>query len=699
MPDAYTKESIRFENDMSLNRLVSQSRANYTGNRTYSREPSSATVNGIYGYTPNGRDDVNYGANDISHNNLKKLGNAIYSKTIPHTLLTDNPFRQTVPGSNPGESYQQAVGVFNTQPVLPGIHTIGQKTPAGAVRNNNTSIDNVCKKYNSDINNNIDNIHCDVFDKDISFNSQCGMCLKPAQPFGDSSYIGGMYIDPSQKQYQYSNDAVPSIGKCQPGYFALDASQCRVIKAKMACEGGVLGEDCGICVANNQYSAYPSTLNRSNVKLFLKGSGTLKIYNNNNNNNNNTQLGNNNDLKYEPGDNNVLEVTLNKDIVAERRQFILEISGNGNTLPFIAGYFTGPTLNADGTGGSYTTDLARLIYNDNETQSKPRITGFIQMNTGNDPVTAAVMASASGKNIMRLPFTIPYEFIDTSYQEAKTCSGPIVRTQESAEELGLTKCKTVGAGGYSQECLQDIFIKNGCTSKGSLYPTEENNARLLNKAGNESDSFKPIGDIINYVKSLFNKTMNTGVTPTEIAERADAINKCFGSEALLSADSIPASCLQMDYDGTPTAACLTALYNDPRTYTAQGETRTFYSLNSSQQRVYCRPQGTLSPENSNTTTRATAVEDAKKLKTIDAIRKLYRDTNIKANQQVTSTSDSNSPAIAAAITRCYGLAKPNQQSQTTYSGFTNYTKESRGNTPYTMNNSMTGNIYDKYAAF
>jgi hypothetical protein len=592
---------------------------------------------------------------------LQQISNTIRQKNLPHTILTDDPLRQLVPGTNPQQLYKEAVATYNTQPNQHGIHKLRELSEVGAVSDNNSEYlrrINLCKAVQS--------ADCNAFNNP-EFAKYCGICLKPAEITGADTYIGGMYIDPDIRDNN-SMDMSPSVGKCYPGSFVLNKDKCQLYKNIKDCkEKNTYSGNCGQCYTTGEWNYINNDYTFIKPGLFLKGNGTVTIKTQQNQLIKTinlidsdapteiklTNIGNEGDLLY-------INVKL------QNATFDSE-----EGIPYIGGYLIGTTQT-----GRFSSDLSKLIETDTLTNARPRMIGF--MNFINNS-RAIKMTSGVNRPEMNLILRIPFSFVSPVYEYSNICSnGPMIKTSDSARQLGLNVCYTgnQSPGNYSQECLQSVFLQSGCTTNGTLYPN--NNERT-----NQILQFGTLDNITNNIQEMAVISL-TGKDSTnnkiDIQKWNEASMKCRGVP-------IENACDITQLNGKVTKECLDVLYRNggatvPRigpTYTTTSRASSLNALTNAP--IYCTSAGKMNPASGESAVNKAMNYNGRGGKgTLDSVKEYYNKIHGLANSRAT---DKNENDVIDAIKDCYGINIDKVEKFTDYNGYMNMNKTTRGYAPFT----------------
>ena len=319
----------------------------------------------------------------------------------------------------------------------------------------------------------------------------------------------------------------------------------------------------------------------------------------------------------------------------------------------------GTLLGGTAGGGIFQMDIYRLVNNDSITGRKPRAIG-----TKNDlmfstekfgPIQAnpvVIMSPGFGKNSMALRCTEPFTFVNMQSQEATLCpTSPFSTKEASANFLQSDPCyaRGSGPGKYNVECLQGLFLTNGCVGQGKGYPLGRTNA--LNTGDTATMTLTDLADYI-YDKAVTSATgVNANGQKQTLPEWSKASVFCTGKAITSPCDVV---------SGTISEDCIAYLWDNMGENKAQGSTYTLASMaaglfSTGTNRRFCNRNGSLSPKNMNGTNITANMTYWKRLKTVAAVRAAMAKLHLDANDTTTSEADKRVP-----IQQCYGITLGNR---------------------------------------
>lgn len=322
--------------------------------------------------------------------------------------------------------------------------------------------------------------------------------------------------------------------------------------------------------------------------------------------------------------------------------------------------FYGALLGGTAGGGVFQMDIYRLVNMDSTTGRKPRAIGtkstltFTTEEFGPIQINPAViMAPGFGKDNMSLRCTEPFTFVNMQSQEATQCPTSPFSTQEaSANFLQSDPCyaKGSGPGRYKVECLQGLFLTNGCVGQGKGYPLSANNA--FTKGDPATMGLTDLADYI-YDKAVTSATgVNSSGIKQTLADWSKASVFCTGKAITSPCDIV---------SGTISEDCVAYLWDNMGENKAQGSTYTLASIATGlfptgKTRRFCNRSGSLSPKDINGVNITANMAYWRRMKTVPAVKAAMAKLHLDANDPTTSEPDKRIP-----IQQCYGItlgAKP-----------------------------------------
>jgi hypothetical protein len=486
---------------------------------------------------------------------------------------------------------------------------------------------------------------CAAFD-DATFSEHCGVSFDIEGTNSDGkAYAGGLYVSPDSRIDQMSQSMKardqgrdpyqlfqPTVGTAKPGTFALTKDDCIIVKERMDCDSKQTFDspNCAQCYTSGTFSRVGPEATRIPFVLILTGNGSFQLKSSNPAiDKGNNYVFDNNNKSYE------FEIPGN----SEGSQFTI-ITSAVNNAQSIGGIIRGNT-----SSGSFTMDINHMVQADQETGTKPRISGSFKIQGYN----IIRMIPGTGKANMKLSCLIPFSFIDTNdYQIGGCNNGPIITQANSAIFLNSDACfnKKNKPGEYSLECLQSRWISLGGTSKGTGYPSTKEKADALQK--NEDGSPRTIEAIMDTLSVVMSQAL-TGKNENGTQLSIDDWNK---ASMFAIGKSISSPCdVENAETGPLSQDCLTYLYMNKGSTTHIGPTYDLPSWSAAnivgqkQRQTYCQPGTSMDPAT------AEGLKLGQSLGGVEQVKAYYNRINRVANDNSLSNSDRQNE-----INQCYGVS-------------------------------------------
>jgi hypothetical protein len=319
-------------------------------------------------------------------------------------------------------------------------------------------------------------------------------------------------------------------------------------------------------------------------------------------------------------------------------------------IPQVSGILIGQT-NVE--GAIFQIDFNRLIIADKVTGRKARVTGttkefqYESTTFGTVDISSVYKLSPGfGQETMSLHCTQPFSFVDIQSQESTKCpSSPFVTKEASATFMQSDPCYARGSvpGSYSVECLQGLFLSNGCTSQGKGFPINQNNNLNATRLNLPS-----LADYI-YDKAIIAATgVNTAGIKQEINDWSNASEFCTGkkisSPCDISMGLVSDDCIVYLWDNTGDKTAAGSSYSSSRFQMASGDTK------DNMIRRFCTREGSLSPKDMSGKSISENMTYWKKYKTADAVKRAMALVHQNANDPNTTNAE-KTPYVR----QCYGI--------------------------------------------
>lgn len=480
-----------------------------------------------------------------------------------------------------------------------------------------------------------------VFDNP-NFAANCGLCLDIGKDSKGNPTTGGLVLlEKDRKTARAATvgnaipNYIPTVGTCPANRLVSSKAEWERLTRRLECErkGTYDIKDCSQCYDDQSYT----TVDQIADGGVVAGAGTIHI------------VGSGTISYSEQGYGNG-KATLSSTPYLIRLQgpettrVTITATGTTSYPAKLAGYLSGSTQS-----GLFTIDLYRLVMTDTVTGRKPRTEKPITVD-GNSVTT---MGPGFGKQQMSLNLNMPFTFVDTTSEEAGQClSSPFITKQSSAEFMRSDPCysKGSGPGKFTLECLQSSFLSNGCTEKGSGYPSDAVSSAAL--MTNKNGSLKSLSDIAEHIYDMA-VSASTGISSSgkklKIKAWSDASQFCTGKTLTSPCDADP------NVDGGPLSTdCISFLWNNGGTdpsKSAYNPTSSATSLSSSGTQ-YCQKTGSLSPLDANGTVNATALSYWQGLGGLASVKAAMNKIHTQANSQGLSDKER-----LPYLTQCYGIKK------------------------------------------
>jgi len=492
---------------------------------------------------------------------------------------------------------------------------------------------------------------CSAFD-DPAFQTDCGICLDIGKNSEGKTSTGGLVLLPSERTYAQGvtkKGGIPNyqatVGSCPANRLVSSKAECLLAKRKIECEnkGSYDLNDCSQCYSDQSYTIVDSDP-KSGI---ISGSGTLYLVGNGT-------------LNYsETGFSSKSGITLSSTPYVinlqgpETTRVSITVTSPSGSNASLAGYLSGNTAT-----GEFTMDLYRLVLTDTTTGRKPRTIKTITVN-GNS-VTS--MAPGFGQNQMALVLPMPFTFVDPDTEEATVCKdSPFVTKQASSEFLNSDPCykKGSGPGKFSLECLQALFLSNGCVAEGKAYPGTSGTASALMANSNGTlRSLSDIADVI-YANAVASSTgVSEDGVKLSVPEWSKASVFCTG-KAITSPCDTPSKS-----SGPLSTDCLSYLWNNgggrknaagvvnpsEATYSIISMASSMFT--SQKESRFCQAKGTLSPLNEDGKPNDEALAYWRSKGGYEAVKAEMKKIHEMAN--VAGISDADRLPY---LMKCYGITK------------------------------------------
>lgn len=487
---------------------------------------------------------------------------------------------------------------------------------------------------------------CSAFD-DPTFSENCGVSFDIEGTNSDGKpYAGGLFVSPDSRIDQMSQSMrarderrdpyqvfQPTVGTAKPGTFALTKDDCVIVKERLDCDSKQTFDspNCAQCYTSGTFSRVGPEATRIPFALILTGKGSFQLKSSNSA----IDKGNNNYVFDDKNTTYEFEIPGN----SEGSQFTI-VTTSVNSVQAIGGLIRGNTAS-----GAFSIDVSHMVQADQETGTKPRISGTVKIQGYN----LVRMIPGTGKTSMKLSCLIPFSFIDKGDYETGGCNnGPIITQANSAIFLNSDACfnRSNKPGSYSLECLQSRWISLGGTTKGTGYPSSKEKADALQK--NEDGSPRTIESIMDTLSAIMLQAQ-TGKNENGTQLSIDDWNK---ASMYATGKSVSSPCdVENAETGPLSQDCLSYLYMNKGSNTHVGPTYDLPSWSNAnivgqkQRNTYCQPGTNMDPNTPD------GLKLGQSLGGVEQVKSYYNRINRVANDNSLSNSDRQNE-----INQCYGIS-------------------------------------------
>jgi hypothetical protein len=486
-------------------------------------------------------------------------------------------------------------------------------------------------------------IDCSKFDNP-DFKNSCGMCFEDGKNSSGMPSIGGLYVSEDDKDNAIYNakklglkrvDQRPSVGTCKSKRFVTTKEECIRLQKQFECEKKQNFEvpGCSQCFQDGTFQYIDAdSVTKDTAVLVLAGKGSVSV----------TKVATQEIVTITLS---ALPSSINLSSLMEGDQIQLDFKTADS---YVAGYISGTTAS-----GSFSMDIVPITLTDLVTNSKPRLTGSLEVNDG----SYTVIRPGIGKKSMSLVVTNPFTFISVDQDEAALCaSSPYIGLEKSAQLLQSSPCYAKGQrpGNYSKECVQSVFDSAGCTSSGTAYPYNAANAKAISY--DKNGKALSVGGIANIVYDMYNTAMlgqDANGEPLEISVWDTASMACLGTHKTSVCDKydkingpLGADCL--NYLWLNSGASDQLPFGIGSTYT--GSTNSA-SLQAKRGNRFCTSGGSMAPMDEKGNVNQVAVAQAQDKGGVASVTQFYDTISKKANDNAI-IDEVRKPFIE----QCYGVS-------------------------------------------
>jgi len=498
---------------------------------------------------------------------------------------------------------------------------------------------------------------------DSKFAANCGVCLTGGMSLNNQPFSGkrGLYISSNQRAVALQNaetsgspftSAVPTIGVCNGAStgvntnfaFALTEKELTDFQGRAECQANkTVGNGCATCVEDGTYTYVgKDPLAVQPVTFYFIGTGTISV-----------SVGST-AVRFESSKKNVATLSETKPIVFNVSVTEQEvISVTVSKLPkakkgTLYGLVEVPLPN----GGVTQIPIDKILVQDDEVGGKPKkssIFKVIKTPTGSLRVQELETTFSKSRMLLSgpMPFTVStaYPFVGVDCRTSM-----LQQNAHSVSEFGADPCYKPGgqgAGSWTNQCLQDRIVSQGCTQSGNLYK-DPSSLRGMD-----------MRTILQTIQGIFSNQYTDNTSS----------KACTGKDIGTPCD--PYIQYDPEVTGEITLSCINFLYSNGGagkpaigpTYT--GPTNVYYSLDSTGKKVFCKPGAGLDPNNPNTlATLVKLASDGYKGQTgIKAIQGVFNDAYLTAtNTGLNANLPDSQGGRGTSLQQCFaGLVAPTPQ--------------------------------------
>jgi hypothetical protein len=438
---------------------------------------------------------------------------------------------------------------------------------------------------------------------DPKFLANCGVCFKNGKDHTENpevDHLGGLFLY-EQERSREINDAkveerrprfAPSIGKCEPGYFAGNSDAWQRLKNRITCETSPSYDVPG-CVTkfDNDKFVYIDDLSFMGPSLLVKGKGKLLFQNASLKDGNWSMV----DTRQMDLTDSYQTINIKNYINSASTSIALIISNKVgvettdqgvNDELSISIVVTGPT-----PVGRFLKDMTPYLIDD--TVSRPaRFKGV----TNYESYRMNLVKPHMNTQGMSFTFAIPFSFIDASLPDAPSVgSSAVISNRVDAGLLnkgGACYKADQAPGAFSDKCVGDLFDAAGCTPFVGTGDPRIRGSTTTAEINSENVDLDKISDKFIEMSSIAKTGRDLGGAPVGIERWNEASMFCLGkpiqdSCALDNLDSGPISerCLIDMYKNKFKRFNVYKMGTDRASLDKEGKTDTYCTVNGTESPV------------------------------------------------------------------------------------------------------------------
>jgi hypothetical protein len=475
---------------------------------------------------------------------------------------------------------------------------------------------------------------------DPKFVSNCGMCLTSGTLVTGESFDSptGVLVYQKDKEkaftVQQNNKTefprvIPSlqaatckgasVGDDSLPVLAINDKSYVQFKKRIDCkENSQVGNDCGVCQTNKQFSWIDPAGSLKPVKLVFYGQGSIQV-------SINSQI-----VRAAENLSETTPAIFNFKTLPEGSVITMNCAKGGSME---GPYMYGALESSNPNGTPFRIALEKIIEKDTQTGSTPK-KGNTRFFT-QQKLMLTKMIPGGNSDRMVLEGKIPFTFVEADQLSAYDCPGPYITQKASAELLIDDPCLRPSnqvPGAYTKECLQQKVIDVGCSSDGNWFKNP------LAIAGNMN-----LGSFMSFLRDK--KKLSDPQTSLD----------CSGEDIRTPCDAF------IGKDTVPSRECMIYIYKNAseknrrlgRTY----KSNTSYTSLNGKTLQFCQPEGSLNPENSNGLTELTSAAGGYKgYKGLEGVKQYLSDIYDKATSNLDINISDAKGGKKDSFQKCFGLS-------------------------------------------
>lgn len=496
---------------------------------------------------------------------------------------------------------------------------------------------------------------------DPAFAKNCGMCLSPGTLITGETFTTptGVLVYEKDKEIAYSKQkknkypfprAIPSMksATCTGASFfddvqptlAIDEKTFKEFRKRKACrDTHQIGNECGICQSNKEYSWFSGAADSiRSLKLLLWGTGFATV--------------------STGGSSQVVVLSEKKASIIsigkalEGQQILIDVSDTDPSASASASAVKKPLENMGVYGvlsstlpndKPYNVPLEIFLEKDRVSGSFPRRSNPIFVAELSRFLTRFIpqgQTTQTSQSKMALEGVIPLTFMESDQLATFDCpASPFITKQSSAELFINDPClnpKGQGVGNYSTECIRSLLLVKGVSSEGSWY-------KNVNSIPIKNYTKEQLMSWLDSIQSKVSRSVDysMGVLGVDISTPCDTF---IGTEKV------------------PNKKCLVYLYSNESSQSNligtgyPGVTNKYTSLNGSQTIQFCQKSGLINPvESEGEAELINASLGYKGVKGVAAVKMFLSDLFTKATGNLDVNLEDAEGGRKTSWSKCFGI--------------------------------------------